>query len=62
VRTFRNGGHSPPYKAYRKGLWHVLQRNRMPTSLPHFGQRAALRASFNLVRGRWTMFAETFPA
>jgi hypothetical protein len=37
---------------YRSFLWQVLQRTRMPTSLPHLGQRAALRASFNLVRGR----------
>jgi hypothetical protein len=27
----------------------------MPTSLLHFGQRLALRASFNLVRGRKTI-------
>lgn len=27
----------------------------MATSLPHFGQRFALRASFNFVRGRKTM-------
>ena len=27
----------------------------MPTSLLHLGQRLALRASFNLVRGRKTM-------
>lgn len=33
-------------------LWQVLQRTRIPTRTPHLGQRAALRASFNFVRGR----------
>jgi hypothetical protein len=41
-----------PDEAYRNFLWHVLQRTFMPTSLLHFGQRLALRANFNLVRGR----------
>jgi hypothetical protein len=39
----------------RSFLWQVLQRTRMPTNLLHFGHRFALRANFNLVRGRKTM-------